>query len=101
MSLTRRAFGTAVGATAATAAVGIPAVATPASAATPARGERALRRGDWKYYRGKGGTDQLFQLAHDQREQADRAQAEPKLLAELRASWERTDAGLLPYSTGS
>lgn len=65
------------------------------------RGERALRRGDWKYYRGKGGTDQLFQLAHDQREQADRAQAEPKLLTELRASWERTDAGLLPYSTGS
>ncbi|MET4641016.1 arylsulfatase A-like enzyme [Streptomyces atratus] len=65
------------------------------------RGERALRRGDWKYYRGKGGTDQLFQLAHDQREQADRAQAEPKLLAELRASWERTDAGLLPYSTGA
>lgn len=35
MPLTRRAFGTAVGATAATAAVGIPAVATPASAATP------------------------------------------------------------------
>ncbi|MGY4935751.1 sulfatase family protein, partial [Streptomyces sp. 900116325] len=65
------------------------------------RGERALRRGDWKYYRGKGGSDQLFQLAHDQREQADRAQAEPKLLAELRASWERTDAGLLPYSTGA
>lgn len=56
------------------------------------RGERALRRGDWKYYRGRGGTDQLFQLAHDQREQADRAQAEPKLLAELRASWERTDS---------
>lgn len=36
VSLTRRAFGTAVGATAATAAVGIPAVATPAYAATPA-----------------------------------------------------------------
>lgn len=65
------------------------------------RGERALRRGDWKYYRGKGGKDQLFQLAHDQREQADRAAAEPELLAELRASWERTDAGLLPYPTGS
>ncbi|MFB8038494.1 sulfatase [Streptomyces sp. NPDC056004] len=65
------------------------------------RGERALRRGDWKYYRGKSGKDQLFQLVHDRREQADRAAAEPELLAELRASWERTDAGLLPYPTGS
>ncbi|WP_371603283.1 sulfatase-like hydrolase/transferase [Streptomyces sp. NBC_01220] len=61
------------------------------------RGERALRRGDWKYYRGNGGADQLFNLAHDQREQADRAAAEPELLSELRAAWERTDAGLLPY----
>lgn len=61
------------------------------------RGERALRRGDWKYYRGKGGADQLFHLASDQREQADRAAAEPELLAGLRAAWERTDAGLLPY----
>ncbi|MEV6165527.1 sulfatase-like hydrolase/transferase [Streptomyces sp. NPDC052052] len=65
------------------------------------RKERALRRGDWKYYRGSGGRDQLFQLSRDQREQADRAAAEPELLAELRASWERTDAGLLPYPTGS
>ncbi|MFB7218319.1 sulfatase [Streptomyces sp. NPDC056227] len=65
------------------------------------RGERALRRGDWKYYRGRSGVDQLFQLAHDQREQANRAEAEPDLLAELRASWEKTNAGLLPYPTGS
>lgn len=65
------------------------------------RGERALQRGDWKYYRGRSGVDQLFQLAHDQREQANRAEAEPELLAELRASWEKTNAGLLPYPTGS
>ncbi|MEU8677238.1 sulfatase-like hydrolase/transferase [Streptomyces sp. NPDC048560] len=64
------------------------------------RGERALRRGEWKYYRGKGCTDQLFRLSHDQREQADRAAAEPELLAGLRASWERTNAQLLPYPTG-
>ncbi|MFC9245078.1 sulfatase [Streptomyces sp. NPDC057136] len=64
------------------------------------RGERALRRGEWKYYRGKGGADQLFRLSHDQREQADRAAAEPELLAGLRASWERTNAQLLPYPTG-
>ncbi|MEV8318084.1 sulfatase-like hydrolase/transferase [Streptomyces sp. NPDC059900] len=61
------------------------------------RGERALRRGDWKYYRGKGGKDQLFDLAADQREQADRAPDEPKLLAELKAAWEKTDKELLPY----
>ena len=65
------------------------------------RGERALRRGDTKYYRGRSGTDQLFNLADDQREQADRAVAEPERLAALRASWERTDSGLLPYTTGS
>ncbi|MFC8920700.1 sulfatase [Streptomyces sp. NPDC057116] len=61
------------------------------------RGERALRRGDWKYYRGKDGRDRLFHLPSDQREQADRAAAEPALLGELRAAWERIDAGLLPY----
>ncbi|QEV64800.1 twin-arginine translocation pathway signal protein [Streptomyces spectabilis] len=63
------------------------------------RGERALRRGPWKYYRGKGGADQLFHLGRDQREQADLARREPALLAELRTAWERTDAGLLPYPT--
>ncbi|MEU1019238.1 sulfatase-like hydrolase/transferase [Streptomyces sp. NPDC005898] len=61
------------------------------------RGERALRRGAWKYYRGKDGADQLFDLAADRREQADRAAAEPRLLAELKAAWERTDRELLPY----
>ncbi|MGH4035560.1 sulfatase family protein [Actinomycetota bacterium Odt1-20B] len=61
------------------------------------RGERALRRGQWKYYRGKGGKDQLFDLGADRREQADRAVDEPKLLGELKAAWEKTDEGLLPY----
>ncbi|OKK18120.1 twin-arginine translocation pathway signal protein [Streptomyces sp. CB00455] len=61
------------------------------------RGERALRRGNWKYYRGTSGRDQLFDLAGDLREQADRAAAEPARLARLRAAWEKTDAGLLPY----
>lgn len=61
------------------------------------RGERAVRRGNWKYYRGKGGTDQLFDLSADRREQADRAADEPKVLAELKAVWEKTDKGLLPY----
>ncbi|MET9854070.1 sulfatase-like hydrolase/transferase [Streptomyces sp. NPDC006450] len=61
------------------------------------RGERALRRGEWKYYRGKTGRDQLFNLAGDIREQADKAALEPARLAELRAAWENTNAGLLPY----
>ncbi|MVO90671.1 sulfatase-like hydrolase/transferase [Streptomyces sp. p1417] len=61
------------------------------------RGERALRRGDWKYYRGKSGRDQLFHLGRDQREQADLAGREGALLAELRGAWERTAAELLPY----
>ncbi|MEU9038209.1 sulfatase-like hydrolase/transferase [Streptomyces sp. NPDC048352] len=61
------------------------------------RGERALRRGNWKYYRGKSGRDQLFDLAEDLREQADKAAAEPARLAELRRAWEAVDAGLLPY----
>ncbi|MFF7299253.1 sulfatase-like hydrolase/transferase [Streptomyces sp. NPDC008265] len=61
------------------------------------RGERALRRGNWKYYRGKAGRDQLFDLAVDVREQADKAAVEPARLAELRAAWESVNAGLLPY----
>ncbi|MEU1119102.1 MULTISPECIES: sulfatase-like hydrolase/transferase [unclassified Streptomyces] len=64
------------------------------------RGERALRRGKWKYYRGKGGPDQLFDLAADRREQADRSADEPELLAELKAAWERTEGELLPYPQG-
>ncbi|MFJ3666506.1 sulfatase [Streptomyces sp. NPDC090106] len=61
------------------------------------RGNRALRRGGWKYYQDAEGTDHLFRLTADQREQADLAADEPELLAELKASWERIDDTLLPY----
>ncbi|MFF4950977.1 sulfatase [Streptomyces chattanoogensis] len=61
------------------------------------RGERALRRGDWKYYRGKDGKDRLFDLADDPREQADKAADEQQLLGRLRQAWEAVDADLLPY----
>ncbi|NLU67474.1 sulfatase-like hydrolase/transferase [Streptomyces sp. HNM0574] len=64
------------------------------------RGERALRRGRWKYYRGKDGADHLYDLDRDPREQADRAREEAALLRDLRRSWERTDAELLPYPEG-
>ena len=61
------------------------------------RANRALRRGDWKYYRDADGKDHLYDLGADVREQADRAPDEPELLAELKASWERIASGLLPY----
>lgn len=61
------------------------------------RANRALRRGDWKYYRDAAGTDHLYNLAADAREQADLAPDKPELLAELKAAWERIAAGLLPY----
>ncbi|MFF4033254.1 sulfatase [Streptomyces sviceus] len=61
------------------------------------RANRALRRGRWKYYQDAAGKDHLYDLGADLREQADLAPDEPDLLAELKASWERTAAGLLPY----
>ncbi|MFK0120980.1 sulfatase [Streptomyces sp. NPDC090994] len=61
------------------------------------RGNRALRRGKWKYYQDADGTDHLYDLAADAREQADLATVRPKLLAELKAAWEKVDGTLLPY----
>ncbi len=61
------------------------------------RGNRALRRGKWKYYRDAAGTDHLYDLVADAREQADLAKVRPELLAELKAAWESVDSGLLPY----
>ncbi|MFT2019604.1 sulfatase-like hydrolase/transferase [Streptomyces sp. 796.1] len=61
------------------------------------RGERALRRGDWKYYRGADGRDKLFHLGDDPREQANRATVDKARLAGLRTAWEKVDATLLPY----
>jgi arylsulfatase A-like enzyme len=61
------------------------------------RGNRALRRGGWKYYRDADGRDHLFDLAADAREQADLAAERPELLAALRAAWEKVDGTLLPY----
>ncbi|HEY8984865.1 MAG TPA: sulfatase-like hydrolase/transferase [Streptomyces sp.] len=62
------------------------------------RANKALRRGDWKYYQDKDKVDHLYNLAADSREQADLAPDEPELLAELKAAWEKTAATLLPYS---
>ncbi|MFF4255916.1 sulfatase [Streptomyces sp. NPDC001663] len=61
------------------------------------RANRALRRGGLKYYQDSAGKDHLYDLGTDLREQADLAPDEPELLAELKAAWEKTAAGLLPY----
>lgn len=61
------------------------------------RGNRALRRGDWKYHQAADGVDHLYNLTADSREQADLAGDRPELLAELKAAWEKTADGLLPY----
>ncbi|WP_044384082.1 sulfatase family protein [Streptomyces cyaneogriseus] len=61
------------------------------------RDNRALRRGDWKYHQDADGTDHLYHLATDPREQADLADRHPGLLAELKTAWERTASQLLPY----
>ncbi|MFJ4786861.1 sulfatase [Streptomyces sp. NPDC088794] len=61
------------------------------------RANRALRRGDWKYYQDADGDDHLYDLGTDVREQADLAPDKPELLAELKAAWEKTASGLLPY----
>ncbi|MFI9328760.1 sulfatase [Kitasatospora sp. NPDC052868] len=70
------------------------------------RGERALRRGQWKYYRADkaknplfNGRDQLFDLSQDPSEWADHSTRRPALLAELKAAWEKTNTSLLPYPT--
>lgn len=60
------------------------------------RSARALRRGRWKYLRASG-TDALYDLGSDPREQANLAARRPGLLRELAARWEEIDAGLLPY----
>lgn len=60
------------------------------------RSAKALRRGDWKYLETSSGAA-LYNLAEDVREQANLAARQPGLLADLTASWDKINAGLLPY----
>ena len=67
------------------------------------RGQRAIRRGDWKYLK-VGEREFLFDLAYDARERGDYAKKHPALLDELRAQWESWNADMLPignYATPS
>jgi arylsulfatase A-like enzyme len=59
------------------------------------RGQRALRRGAWKYLR-VDGHDYLFDLDSDERERANRGPREPSLLASMRAEWEAWNETMPP-----
>lgn len=58
--------------------------------------QAAVRKGDWKYVK-LGGKEMLFNLAEDVRERANRAQAEPQKLAELKQLWNAWNVQMLPY----
>ena len=58
--------------------------------------QAALRAGDWKIYRGRGGSKwELYDLAHDIGEERDLAAAQPGKVAELEAAWRKLDAGMI------
>ena len=58
-------------------------------------GQAALRAGDWKIYRWRGGPWQLYDLARDPGEAENRAAAEPAKRAELEAAWRALDAQMV------
>jgi arylsulfatase A-like enzyme len=59
------------------------------------RGQRALRRGRWKYLQ-VDGHEYLFDIDADERERANRAQREPDRLAAMRDDWLRWHATMPP-----
>lgn len=61
-----------------------------------ANNQAAVRVGDWKYVK-LGGKEHLFNLAEDERERAERGQAEPAMLIELRDLWDKWNSEMLPY----
>ncbi len=59
------------------------------------RGQRALRKGDYKYLR-VDGIDYLFNIVADERERANLAPVEPARLAAMRCAWEAWNASMPP-----
>ncbi len=59
------------------------------------RGQRALRRGRWKYLK-VDGHEYLFDLPADERERANRAPREPARLDAMRADWDAWNATMPP-----
>jgi len=77
----------------------LPHLATPGDAPIRARHywrvgpQAALREGDWKIYRSRGGkTWQLYHLSADPAEEHDLAAREPGRVAALAAAWEELDS---------
>lgn len=62
--------------------------------------QAAVRSGDWKYLR-LGGHEYLFNIAQDERERADRQEAEPAIFKRLREQYDVWNAQMLPYPLGS
>jgi arylsulfatase A-like enzyme len=58
--------------------------------------QAALREGDWKYLR-IGKHEQLFNLAVDERERAERAVADAERFKAMQAKWAAWNATMLPY----
>ena len=53
------------------------------------KGNRAVRKGDWKLVAAKGTPWELYDLAKDRGETKNLAASEPARLAELDAAWNR------------
>lgn len=62
--------------------------------------QASMRDGDWKYLR-IAEKEYLFDLAADERERADRSQAEPERFAAMRERWAAWNSTMLPYRPGS
>jgi galactose-1-phosphate uridylyltransferase len=62
--------------------------------------QAALREGDWKYLR-IGKHEQLFNLAVDERERAERAVADAERFKAMQAKWAAWNATMLPYPDAS
>ena len=62
--------------------------------------QAAFRDGDWKYLK-LGKKEWLFNLAEDEHERANRAQAEPARFAAMKQAWGSWSATMLPYPKDS
>jgi arylsulfatase len=62
-------------------------------------GNQAARNGQWKLVRKFPGPHELYDIEADRTELHDRAGDQPKILAELKSSWDSwaKDSGVLPW----
>jgi arylsulfatase A-like enzyme len=61
-----------------------------------ANDQEALRDGEWKYLKIRN-FEHLYNVVADQRERADRKNAEPAIFARLKADYQAWNATMLPY----